>query len=1484
MVHANTHKYFAWGLTALLCSSLIFISTAQAQSILLEPAGDGGFENGVDFSSNGWTLVNNIAENQSGWHIDAAVNTAEWVMPVSNSAFISDSLGLNWTYNSNWLPNSGVGTKASTVHFYRDINFPAGETNIKLSFDLLCNGEGFNYDVFYVWLCPVSLTPSVNSPVASSDIAVWSGTGEPTIIFKQQGTSSSSVRPVSSINITIPSALIDNCSESTSMRLVFGWKNDESLQFDPPVAIDNISLSSNAESFTEEVKYYTINNSLPVGTENFINFSSAISYLNAAAHCSTLLDSIIFEVSADQQFIENLPVITATGYAYAPIIFRKSGSGSNPVILSTGSGSFEDAGIAISGGDYFTFDGIDVKLNSGMDLEFGYMIHNGSPNNGASQNTIKNCEITLTKKITKSIGILQSASYIGAGFDPTTSSGANDGNKYQNVTVKAAYNGILITNQSALFPDNETEVSDCKIGAVYTGTPSGDLGGAGVSVYGIQLKNQKNCIVTNNVISNLTSIGTSVRGIYVLNGIGTITISRNKVNGLRNTSESNTSAAIAYDIMLNTEEVFNVANVYNNFASDITCAYAGSSTFDRAVKGIILRGGNAGSVFNIDFNSISINTGSSIKVSSVVLEVTSVIPKINIRNNIFANYTPNQTGNCGHYLYATPFANQIAAAGSVINYNVYHLPSTTKGFFARANATNVSTFSAWKTNMSLNPGMDVNSFQNNPLFLNPVSNLHATASSLNATANMTGITWVNTDFDGDIRALTPDIGADEFSTSTIDLELSEILIPSETICYNSSDSITIQIHNIAAHTLNFLGNPCTISVSVTGPISYSSAITINTGTISAFATEEIKMPLTFDFSTPGDYTITASNSTTGDVNSLNDIIIEEREVTIATVDMPYEEDFNLSEETPEGWVLSGFEIGKHIGASESNQIYSNISEANPTDNFTIRKIGPVSENALVSFDYRMLDFLDSTITELDPLWGEIVVSASIDCGEQYTQIGLITSTTHPFVNVQFPISAFDGYDIIIKIEANWGGGTSANFWLDIDKINIYNSTCEDPLGNTVLNPIDIGDLSEPYTINENNLVSNCWSNDYGYSSPDIFYKFTPVCAGALTLSLCGSDFNTVLYLLDPEYDLLSSNDDFCGTSSELEYSIETVGVPYYIVVEGKTSASGNFSLNAELLTTAINYYTDFDEDGYGDISNTFTSCIVGLSGYATNALDCNDLANHINPSAIEICDGIDNDCDGEADDNTASATISQGASVAICKGTSIILNANTGVGYNYSWFKNGNLISGATGSSYTTQKAGNYQVQVNFPSQCFAISAITIVIVNPLPVVSITAPFGLSLCTYVGLSATVGTGYVYQWFKNGNLIAGATNLQYHPVSVGSFYCRITDANGCIKNTNVLVTVACKEDSGLSGSEYFSLSPNPASDLLQIDLQVFTQGEEIAIIEVLNALGQVINEHSEAVSNGKLITKLSVNELPKGIYHIVVTFKNEKYINVVSIVR
>jgi len=64
------------------------------------------------------------------------------------------------------------------------------------------------------------------------------------------------------------------------------------------------------------------------------------------------------------------------------------------------------------------------------------------------------------------------------------------------------------------------------------------------------------------------------------------------------------------------------------------------------------------------------------------------------------------------------------------------------------------------------------------------------------------------------------------------------------------------------------------------------------------------------------------------------------------------------------------------------------------------------------------------------------------------------------------------------------------------------------------------------------------------------------------------------------------------------------------------------------------YYFDNDGDGYGNTNNVLTSCFQ-LPNYVLLSGDCDDDNADINPRSIELCDGIDNNCDGMADENSS---------------------------------------------------------------------------------------------------------------------------------------------------------------------------------------------------------------------------------------------------------
>ena len=65
----------------------------------------------------------------------------------------------------------------------------------------------------------------------------------------------------------------------------------------------------------------------------------------------------------------------------------------------------------------------------------------------------------------------------------------------------------------------------------------------------------------------------------------------------------------------------------------------------------------------------------------------------------------------------------------------------------------------------------------------------------------------------------------------------------------------------------------------------------------------------------------------------------------------------------------------------------------------------------------------------------------------------------------------------------------------------------------------------------------------------------------------------------------------------------------------------------------LTYYIDNDEDGYGSPDTEIEAC-TQPDGYVTNASDCDDNNPLINPAQPELCDGIDNNCNNQADEGT----------------------------------------------------------------------------------------------------------------------------------------------------------------------------------------------------------------------------------------------------------
>ncbi len=66
------------------------------------------------------------------------------------------------------------------------------------------------------------------------------------------------------------------------------------------------------------------------------------------------------------------------------------------------------------------------------------------------------------------------------------------------------------------------------------------------------------------------------------------------------------------------------------------------------------------------------------------------------------------------------------------------------------------------------------------------------------------------------------------------------------------------------------------------------------------------------------------------------------------------------------------------------------------------------------------------------------------------------------------------------------------------------------------------------------------------------------------------------------------------------------------------------------------WYEDADSDGHGNAASSVAACDPP-SGFVANTTDCDDTRPNVSPVAAEVCDGLDNDCDGSVDNDALDA-------------------------------------------------------------------------------------------------------------------------------------------------------------------------------------------------------------------------------------------------------
>lgn len=273
-------------------------------------------------------------------------------------------------------------------------------------------------------------------------------------------------------------------------------------------------------------------------------------------------------------------------------------------------------------------------------------------------------------------------------------------------------------------------------------------------------------------------------------------------------------------------------------------------------------------------------------------------------------------------------------------------------------------------------------------------------------------------------------------------------------------------------------------------------------------------------------------------------------------------------------------------------------------------------------------------------------------------------------------------------------------------------------------------------------------------------------------TISGATSNSYTATLAGSYTVTVTNGTCSGTSNAITVSVSGTGTTPVISAWSATSfcsgsnvilttqqASGNtyqWRYNGVVISGATSYaYTAY-------LNGAFTVTVSNGSCTATSA-----------PMNITV---------GSA----PQATITASGSTSFCVGGSVALNANTGSGLTYAWFRNGSAISGAAGSSYVATLTGAYTVQVT-NNGCSRTSGTLNVVANGAPTVNCSNNAGSGTIT---ASASGGLApYSYSWNTSP-----ASNSSTATVSTsGTYTVVVTDARGCTSTCSTTITLTTVDE-------------------------------------------------------------------------------------------
>jgi hypothetical protein len=269
-------------------------------------------------------------------------------------------------------------------------------------------------------------------------------------------------------------------------------------------------------------------------------------------------------------------------------------------------------------------------------------------------------------------------------------------------------------------------------------------------------------------------------------------------------------------------------------------------------------------------------------------------------------------------------------------------------------------------------------------------------------------------------------------------------------CYGSTQPVVVTISNFGTSTLTTVP----VDVHVTGALTTTVSGTFS-GSIPPSGTSSFTVG-TVNMSAAGTYSFKAFTKILGDPTQANDTLLPVITRTVVpTGTIPYSEPFTGLTAPPVAWntnPTNPWYVTMNHGTAGSEGMYRNLYGSSQIKaETTLMPIGVVTASTALSFDYRYQDWSGFPSSPATPtaslIYDTLAVRISTNCGLSYSTLASISganhiaSTTH--ANKTYSLGAYAGSNVVLKFVATKTSTSSADYYVDVDNINLFNLSAID---------------------------------------------------------------------------------------------------------------------------------------------------------------------------------------------------------------------------------------------------------------------------------------------------------------------------------------------------------------------------------------------------------------------------------------------------------